>query len=61
MEYRATTEELWNEEERIRGILGAERLLDNLEMAMGTDMLEDFLAYICRCQDIETPLRENNR
>ena len=60
MEYRVATQELWSEEERIRGRLGVERLLDNLEMAMGTDMLEDLLAYICRCHDIETPLRENN-
>ena len=61
MEYRVTTEELWGEEERIRGILGRDRLLYNLEKAMGTDMLEDLLAYVCRCQDIKTPLRENNR
>ena len=60
MGYRATTQELWREEERIRDRLGVEKLLDNLEMAMGTDMLEDLLAYICRCHYIETPLRENN-
>lgn len=60
MEYRVTTEELWREEERIRGRLGVENLLDNLEDAMGTDMLEDLLAYICRCHNIETPLKENN-
>lgn len=52
--------DLYEEEERIREILGVENLLDNLEDAMGTDMLEDLLAYICRCHDIETPLRENN-
>lgn len=46
------------EESRIREILGVEELLDSLEMAMGTDMLEDLLAYICRCNDIKTTLKE---
>lgn len=50
--------ELWNEEENIRDILGAEELLDSLEKAMGEDMLEDMLAYICRMNDIETTLKE---
>lgn len=50
--------ELWNEEEKIREILGAEELLDSLEKAIGEDMLEDMLAYICRMNDIETTLKE---
>lgn len=50
--------DLYEEEERIREILGVENLLDNLEDAMGTDMLEDLLAYICRCHDIKTTLKE---
>lgn len=50
--------DLDTEEERIREILGVENLLDNLEDAMGTDMLEDLLAYICRCHDIKTTLKE---
>lgn len=51
-------QELWNEEEKIREILGAEELLDSLEKAIGGDMLEDMLAYICRMNDIETTLKE---
>lgn len=51
-------QELWNEEEKIREILGAEELLDSLEKAIGEDMLEDMLAYICRMNDIETTLKE---
>lgn len=51
-------QELWNEEEKIRDILGAEELLDSLEKAIGEDMLEDMLAYICRMNDIETTLKE---
>lgn len=50
--------ELWNEEEKIREILGAEELLDSLEKAIGEDMLEDMLAFICRMNDIETTLKE---
>ena len=38
--------ELWNEEENIRDILGAEELLDSLEKAMGEDMLEDMYKRI---------------
>ena len=53
-----TTEELWEEEQKVRDILGAEELLDNLEKAIGADMLEDMLAYICRCHDIETKCKE---
>lgn len=51
-------QELWNEEEKIRDILGAEELLDSLEKAIGEDMLEDMLAFICRMNDIETTLKE---
>ena len=51
-------QELWNEEEKIREILGAEELLDSLEKAIGEDMLEDMLAYICRMNDIKTTLKE---
>lgn len=51
--------EIDREEERIREILGTEELLDSLEDAMGTDMLEDLLAYICRCNGIDTTLEEN--
>ena len=51
-------QELWNEEEKIREMLGAEELLDSLEKAIGEDMLEDMLAYICRMNDIETTLKE---
>jgi hypothetical protein len=51
-------EELWNEEEKIREILGVEELLDSLEKAIGEDMLEDMLAYICRMNDIKTTLKE---
>lgn len=51
-------QELWNEEEKIREILGAEELLDSLEKAIGEDMLEDMLAFICRMNDIETTLKE---
>ena len=51
-------QELWNEEEKIREILGVEELLDSLEMAIGGDMLEDMLAYICRMNDIKTTLKE---
>lgn len=51
-------QELWNEEEKIRDILGAEELLDSLEKAIGEDMLEDMLAYICRMNDIKTTLKE---
>lgn len=50
--------ELWNEEEKIRELLGAEELLDSLEKAIGEDMLEDMLAYICRMNDIDTTLKE---
>lgn len=49
-----TSEELWEEASRIEGILGAEELLHSLKKAMGDDMLEDLLAYICRVNDIET-------
>lgn len=51
-------QELWNEEEKIREILGVEELLDSLEKAIGGDMLEDMLAYICRMNDIKTTLKE---
>lgn len=50
--------DLYEEEERIREILGTEALLNNLESALGTDVLEDMLAYICRCHDIPTTLKE---
>lgn len=51
-------QELWEEEEKIREILGVEELLDSLEKAIGEDMLEDMLAYICRMNDIKTTLKE---
>lgn len=51
-------QELWEEEEKIREILGVEELLDSLEKAIGKDMLEDMLAYICRMNDIKTTLKE---
>lgn len=51
-------QELWEEEEKIREILGAEELLDSLEKAIGEDMLEDMLAFICRMNDIKTTLKE---
>lgn len=51
-------EKIWNEEEKIREILGAENLLDSIERALGTEKLEDILAYICRAHDIPTELKE---
>ena len=51
-------ERVYEEEQKLRDILGAEELLDNLEKALGTDILEDRLAYIARCYDIETTLKE---
>lgn len=53
-----TSKELWEEVERVENILGKEEFLDSLEKAMGTDMLEDLTAYICRMNDIETKCEE---
>lgn len=52
------TENIWGEEEKIRAILGESNLLDALEKAMGTDELEDLLAFIARNHDIKTTLKE---
>lgn len=53
-----TSEELWEEVNRVQEILGAETMLHNLKKAMGDDMLEDLTAYICRMHDIETTCEE---
>lgn len=53
-----SSEELWDEANRIEEILGTEELLFSLKKAMGDDLLEDLLAYICRCHDIKTVLKE---
>ena len=55
MEYQ---EKLWEEEAKIREMLGTKKLLDNIEKALGNDMLEDILAYIARHYDIKTTLEE---
>ena len=54
-----TREQLYEQEENIREILGTERLLDELEKAIGTDELAQSLAYIARNYDIPTTLRED--
>lgn len=53
-----TTEELWEEVERVEQRLGKEEFLYSLEKAMGSDMLEDLTAYICRMNDIATKCKE---
>lgn len=53
-----TSEELWEEVNRVQEILGAETMLHNLKKAMGDDMLEDLTAYICRMYDIKTTCEE---
>ena len=55
-----TSEELWNEVERVENILGEGEFLHSLEKAMGDDLLEDLTAYICRCNDIETTCEERS-
>lgn len=40
-------------EEKLRMVLGAETLLDELEKALTTDELEDNLKYIAKNYDIE--------
>jgi hypothetical protein len=53
-----TSNELWEEVERVEDILGKEEFLYSLEKAMGDDMLEDLTAYICRMNDIDTKCEE---
>lgn len=53
-----TSNELWEEVNRVEEILGAEEFLYSLEKAMGDDLLQDLTAYICRMNDIETKCRE---
>lgn len=53
-----TSEELWEEVNRVQEILGTETMLHNLKKAMGDDMLEDLTAYICRMHDIDTTCEE---
>lgn len=53
-----TSNELWEEVNRVEEILGAEEFLYSLEKAMGDDLLQDLTAYICRMNDIETKCEE---
>lgn len=49
----ATSEEVWQAYNEIEERLGSEELAHSLAKAMGDDLLEDLLAYIARCEDIE--------
>lgn len=49
----ATSEEVWQAYTKLEEQLGSEELAHSLAKAMGDDMLEDLLAYIARCNDIE--------
>lgn len=60
MDEYASFRYIYEEEEKIREILGAEGLLDAIEKALGTYRLEDTLAYIARCHDIKTTLKERS-
>lgn len=60
MDEYASFRYIYEEEEKIREILGAEGLLDAIEKALGTYQLEDTLAYIARYHDIKTTLKERS-
>lgn len=51
---------VWDEANRIKDILGAEAFLHALMKALPDDDLEDYTAYICRCEDIDTNLKERD-
>lgn len=53
-----TSDEMWDECNRVEQELGTETYLHALKKAMGDDLLEDLTAYICRMHDIPTTLRE---
>ena len=54
-----TSEEIWNECNRVEKELGVSRYLLSLQKAMGDDLLESLTAYICRMNDITTNLKES--
>lgn len=44
--------ELYAKSEKMQELLGAEELLNSLEMALDSDTLQEMLEYIDRCHDL---------
>lgn len=57
----AKSEEIWQAYSEMEEELGSEELAYSLAKAMGNDMLEDLLAYIARCNDIELSVEIKER
>lgn len=51
-----TSDEIWDECDRVSQELGADIYLHELKKAMGDDLLKDLTAYICQMYDIPTTL-----
>lgn len=49
----ATEQEVWQAFSEIIDVMGGEATAKAMAQAMSTDALEDTLAYIARCEDIE--------